>query len=115
VKLELTPSFGRLVTLAVQNSLLTIVMHYSRVSIPRSRMYSAATAVLLTELLKGFISFLVAFAYLDHTTSDPDAFVSTTSLWNPQTTLSRFRALGKEIFSHDCWKLSIPAVLYGTL
>jgi UDP-sugar transporter A1/2/3 len=27
--------------------------------------------------------------------------------------VARFRTLGKEIFSPDCWKLSIPAILYG--
>ena len=46
----------RLVTLAVQNALLTIIMHYSRVSIPASQAYSAASAVLLNELLKGLSS-----------------------------------------------------------
>jgi UDP-sugar transporter A1/2/3 len=107
---------SRLVTLAVQNSLLTIIMHYSRVSTPPSRMYSAATAVLLNELLKGFISLIIAFTRLDHPTSHADASFNmpgTPSLWSPRTVLSRFRTLGKEIFSPDCWKLSIPAILYG--
>ncbi|PPQ75097.1 hypothetical protein CVT26_011909, partial [Gymnopilus dilepis] len=45
-----------LVTLAVQNAALSIVMHYSRVSIPPSLAYSPASAVLLNELLKGSIS-----------------------------------------------------------
>lgn len=85
-------------------------MHYSRVSIPPSRAYSAATAVLLNELLKGFISVVIAFIRLDRTTSYSD---SMPSLWNPRTMLSRFQTLGKEIFSPDCWKLSIPAILYG--
>jgi UDP-sugar transporter A1/2/3 len=30
----------------------------------------------------------------------------------PRTLLCRFRTLGKEVFSPDCWKLSIPAILY---
>jgi UDP-sugar transporter A1/2/3 len=101
-----------LVTLAVQNSLLTIIMHYSRVSTPPSRAYSAATAVLLTELLKGFISLVIAFARLDRHADASYTMLGTASSWNPQTILSRFRTLGKEVFSPDCWKLSIPAILY---
>ncbi|KII88411.1 hypothetical protein PLICRDRAFT_110757 [Plicaturopsis crispa FD-325 SS-3] len=75
-----------LVTLAVQNSLLTIIMHYSRVSTPPSRAYSAATAVLMNELLKGSISLAIAF--------------------------TRIEPFPMEVFSADCWKLSIPAILY---
>ncbi|CCM02077.1 uncharacterized protein FIBRA_04154 [Fibroporia radiculosa] len=95
-----------LVTLAVQNALLTIIMHYSRVSAAPSHTYSAAAAVLMTELLKGFISLIVAFARLDGS-NPPNA-----SSWNPRVLLYRFRRLGKEVFRPDCWKLSIPAILY---
>lgn len=108
----------RLVTLAVQNSLLTIIMHYSRVSTPPSRAYSAATAVLLNELLKGFISLVIAFSRVDRTISHPDASfgtlgATTHSPWNLRTIISRLRTLGREVFSTDCWKLSVPAILYG--
>ncbi|KAH9842741.1 nucleotide-sugar transporter-domain-containing protein [Rhodofomes roseus] len=96
-----------LVTLAVQNALLTLIMHYSRVSAAPSETYSAAAAVLMTELLKGSISLLVAFSRLDCTGSSPAS-----SLWNPRTLFYRFRRLGKEVFRPDCWKLSIPAILY---
>ena len=94
-------------TLAVQNALLTLIMHYSRVSAAPSETYSAAAAVLMTELLKGSISLLVAFSRLDCTSSSPAP-----SIWNPRTLFYRFRRLGKEVFRSDCWKLSIPAILY---
>ncbi|EJD53128.1 hypothetical protein AURDEDRAFT_180700 [Auricularia subglabra TFB-10046 SS5] len=106
-----------LVTLAVQNALLTIIMHYSRVSTPPEKAYSAAVAVLLNELLKGSISFAIALTRIDGSklteyrpvglyTGSP-SFFHTLKLWP-----SRFRKLSKEIFSADCWKLSIPAILY---
>jgi len=95
-----------LVTLAVQNALLTLIMHYSRVSAAPSETYSAAAAVLMTELLKGFISLIVAFTRLDCSN------LPNSSLWNPRALLYRFRRLGKEVFRPDCWKLSIPAILY---
>ncbi|KAI8998649.1 nucleotide-sugar transporter-domain-containing protein [Trametes punicea] len=98
-----------LVTLAVQNALLTLIMHYSRVSAAPSRTYSAASAVLLTELLKGSISLTVAFLRLDYCSP---SMPSGSSLWNPRVLLYRFRRLGKEVFRPDCWKLSIPAILY---
>ncbi|OSX65133.1 hypothetical protein POSPLADRAFT_1167334 [Postia placenta MAD-698-R-SB12] len=95
-----------LVTLAVQNALLTLIMHYSRVSAAPSETYSAAAAVLMTELLKGSISLVVAFTRLD-CSGQPSP-----SIWNPHALLYRFRRLGKEVFRPDCWKLSIPAILY---
>ncbi|KZP04560.1 nucleotide-sugar transporter [Athelia psychrophila] len=100
-----------LVTLAVQNSLLTIIMHYSRVSTPPSRAYSAATAVLLNELLKCSISLVIAFSRIDRAVGATDSF-DAPSPWSPRSILARSRALGKEVFSRDCWKLSIPAILY---
>ncbi|KDQ60984.1 hypothetical protein JAAARDRAFT_151931 [Jaapia argillacea MUCL 33604] len=111
-----------LVTLAVQNALLTIIMHHSRVSTAPSQAYSAAAAVLLNELLKGFISLVIAFVRLDrqisqHTPNAPTTSltisgVTVLSLWNPSQILLRFRRLGREVFSPDCWKLSIPSILY---
>ncbi|KAJ3758433.1 nucleotide-sugar transporter-domain-containing protein [Lentinula raphanica] len=98
-----------LVTLAVQNSMLTIIMHYSRVSIPSSRMYSAAAAVLMNEVLKGSISLLIAYCRIESN-------IGTESLLlpglQPKVFLSKFKKLSRDIFSADCWKLSIPAVLY---
>ena len=105
-----------LVTLAVQNAALSIVMHYSRVSAAPAHTYSAAAAVLMVELLKGLISLVIAFARLDSYAPQyqPLGPQPATSLWNPWVLLSRFRRLGKEVFRSDCWKLSIPAILYGT-
>ncbi|KAG8748297.1 hypothetical protein FRC10_007687 [Ceratobasidium sp. 414] len=147
-----------LVTLAVQNATLTIIMHYSRVSTPANRTYSAASAVLLNELLKGSISLLIALARIDDQPSKgarPDAIplmsgagdldedspttpmikaksqgrglhsrggsgtvrsVVTSQLRRSTSLATRlwgkFRRLGREVFSPDCWKLSIPAILY---
>lgn len=113
------PSCYRLVTLAVQNALLTIIMHYSRVSIPSSRAYSPAAAVLMNELLKGFISLVIAFSRLDGNASQmdtrrtPSQVSRTASLLRPAAFIRRCHRLGREVFSPDCWKLSIPAILYG--
>ncbi|EKM55135.1 uncharacterized protein PHACADRAFT_255545 [Phanerochaete carnosa HHB-10118-sp] len=103
-----------LVTLAVQNAALTLIMHYSRVSAAPSRTYSAAAAVLMVELLKGSISLAVAFTRIDSYAPQyqPLGSQPATSLLNPWVWLSRFRRLGKEVFRSDCWKLSIPAILY---
>lgn len=89
-------------------------MHYSRVSTPPEREYSAAAAVLLNELLKGGISLAIAFARINHTSTAQYSPVARASFWDPSTVMSRFSRLGKEVFSPDCWKLSIPAILYGT-
>src|SRR5882762_6699383 len=90
-----SPAHASLVTLAVQNAALSIVMHYSRVSTPPSESYSPASAVLLNEILKGSISFGIALWRL-----------SKSDVPRP------FNQLLCETFSHDCWKLSIPALLY---
>ncbi|KAI0086165.1 nucleotide-sugar transporter-domain-containing protein [Irpex rosettiformis] len=103
-----------LVTLAVQNAALTIIMHYSRVSAAPSQTYSAAAAVLLVELLKGTISLVIAFARLDSYAPQylPNGLQVSSSPWNPWALLGRFHRLGKEVFRPDCWKLAIPAILY---
>ncbi|KAH9817709.1 nucleotide-sugar transporter-domain-containing protein [Melampsora americana] len=48
-----------LITLTLQNSLLTLLLHYSR-NIPADQLYSAPAAVLLNEILKCLISLIVA-------------------------------------------------------
>lgn len=89
-------------------------MHYSRVSIPPSQAYSAPAAVLLNELLKGSISLAIAFIQIDPYASDtPQLGLTTGRFWNPSKIFLRMRRLGREVFSPDCWKLSIPAILYG--
>ncbi|KAJ6622862.1 nucleotide-sugar transporter-domain-containing protein [Mycena sp. CBHHK59/15] len=103
-----------LVTLAVQNAALSIVMHYSRVSTPPSLSYSPASAVLLNELFKGGISFLIALARVPQVAERPWHRMSFWTVlrelpypWTPP-----FWWLCGEILSPDCWKLSIPAILY---
>ena len=89
-------------------------MHYSRVSIPPSQSYSAPAAVLLNELLKGSISLAIAFCQIDPYASDtPQLGLTTGRFWNSSKILLRMRRLVREVFSPDCWKLSIPAILYG--
>ncbi|TFY60949.1 hypothetical protein EVG20_g7236 [Dentipellis fragilis] len=92
-----------LVTLAVQNAALSIVMHQSRVSTPPSLSYSPASAVLLNEILKGSISLVIALWRISRT-DERRPFSSPVS--------SPVRQLLRDIFSPDCWKLSIPALLY---
>jgi solute carrier family 35 (UDP-sugar transporter), member A1/2/3 len=106
-----------LVTLAIQNSLLTIIMHYSRVSIPEAEAYMPATAVLLNEILKGSISFVIALLRIEAPPQQPAPFTPITQQpsWPDTLRLERLRRLSREVFSSDCWKLSIPAILYGEL
>lgn len=174
-----------LVTLALQNAFLTIIMHYSRITASPGRSYSAASAVLLNELLKGSISLLIALRRVDatmtaaeghnlsptisgnreikddassangklHWVQEEDSAVSpidpkrggtrkTRGLSRsgrsthgsrmpgptgadldsvverirheliPFGKASRWQRLFKEVLSPDCWKLSIPAILY---
>ena len=105
-----------LVTLAVQNASLTIIMHYSRVTTSPSKTYSAAAAVLLNELLKGFISLVIAFSRIDDHGPHHSPHRTHSSHWmHPGFFVLRCKKLGREVFSPDCWKLSIPAILYGEL
>ncbi|CAK5277365.1 unnamed protein product [Mycena citricolor] len=97
-----------LVTLAVQNSLLTLIMHYSRVSTPSSEAYSPATAVLMNEMLKGSISLVIAFARI----KEPSSVSSEGSGSVLGSLGARLKRLAGDVFSADCWKLSIPAILY---
>jgi UDP-sugar transporter A1/2/3 len=115
-------------------------MHYSRITAP-TKQYSASSAVLMNELLKGTVSVLVALRRVDaemtadeaHARSPTRALTSKTDsrfssdlpkqhLASPSAPSAhplapylkptRWRRLGHEIFSPDCWKLSIPAILY---
>ena len=109
---------NRLVILAIQNSALTLIMHHSLVSTPPSRAYSAATAVLLNEIFKGSISLVIAYARVDISSSYPSPYPLELSQvagsrW-ALVSMPRVRKLCSDIFSPDCWKLSIPAILYGT-
>lgn len=80
---------------------------------PPSRTYSAATAVLMNEILKGTISLVIAFARID---PQPSSYELVQAPYAPplvQPFMARVRKLWGEIMSPDCWKLSIPAILYG--
>ncbi|KAF9791143.1 nucleotide-sugar transporter [Thelephora terrestris] len=99
-----------LVTLAVQNAVLSIVMHYSRVSTVPSETYSAGTAVLIVELLKGSISFVIAYMRIENATVPYNLPANAPTTRSNQ--LLRLKKLWREIFRLDCWKLSIPALLY---
>lgn len=93
-------------------------MHYSRVSVPSDKLYSAASAVLVNEILKGSISFAIAFVRLKPTYDGYEPILNGSSLHSPiykpqtQSYLSRFQTLFRQIASPDSWKLSIPAILY---
>ena len=91
-----------LVTLAVQNAALSIVMHYSRVSTVKP--YSPALAVLMNELIKGSISLVIALWRIQKNNQTHHRPLTTQG--------SSLSILYSEIFSKDCWKLSIPALLY---
>ncbi|KAJ7137835.1 nucleotide-sugar transporter-domain-containing protein [Mycena epipterygia] len=103
-----------LVTLAVQNAALSIVMHYSRVSTPPALSYSPASAVLLNELLKGGVSFLIALARVPQVAERPWRRMSFWTIVSelPYPWTAPFWWLCGEILGPDCWKLSIPAILY---
>ncbi|RSH88899.1 hypothetical protein EHS25_002561 [Saitozyma podzolica] len=117
-----------LVTLALQNAFLTIIMHYSRISTAPNKTYSAASAVFLNELLKGAISVAIALKNVDrslstpshplsekdprHLSPRPSSAPSPSSRWPTVLHPSRLRALRIAVFSRDCYKLAIPAILY---
>ncbi|GAA93720.1 uncharacterized protein L969DRAFT_96108 [Mixia osmundae IAM 14324] len=125
-----------LVTLTVQNSTLAILIHYSRTA-PGARPYSTAAAVLLGEILKGVISLAVALAntytHLDaapygsgsaaghyaspgaplkRRISNQIQTIESSSMRYLKLLPSKSAGLFKDVFSDDCWKLSIPALLY---
>ncbi|GAA6026882.1 hypothetical protein JCM8097_005930 [Rhodosporidiobolus ruineniae] len=123
-------SLVSLVTLTVQNSALTIVLHYSRISVPKDKMYSAASAVLLNELLKGAISLSIAFRNAVLAANQPGSALErgeyakldldekrhgaagADSPWSADNVSRAARKMLTEVFSSDSWKLSIPACLY---
>lgn len=88
-------------------------MHYSRVSTPPSRTYSAATAVLMNEIIKGLISLVIAFTRVDAGHTSMYDMAQAPYPAGGRGTLSRLRKLWRDVLSPDCWKLSIPAILYG--
>lgn len=120
---ELLAERTSLVVLALQNALLSIILHYSRIYTPPDETYSAAAAVFLTELLKGAATLLFALheaqqavsaTTQDRPTDAPDLSepvpspgwlqaVSSAAIWT---------RLRDEVLTKDSWKMGIPAVLY---
>lgn len=124
-----------LAVLTIQNTALGVVMHHSRVSAPAGKSYFFPTAVLLTELLKCLISFVIAAISIDsssdtlplpsatkrkHSHSEHDSLTPRTRPTDSQTdsdkslrlTRSKIDLVIDEITAQDYWKLSIPAFLY---
>lgn len=130
-----------LAVLTIQNTLLGVVMHHSRVSAPAGKSYFFPTAVLLTELLKCLISFVIAVISIDtsskslplpsgsHRTAasankrsnpendslhprDTSSSLHRTDSVSRHFTQLRFQQVIDEVAAEDYWKLSIPAVLY---
>jgi len=66
----------------------------------------------MNELFKGLISLLIAFLRMD-VGSMYDLTQASFSAGDRGVVVARLRKLWREIFSPDCWKLSIPAILYG--
>ncbi|POW11048.1 hypothetical protein PSHT_08605, partial [Puccinia striiformis] len=118
-----------LISLTLQNSLLAILLHHSR-TIPNTKLYSASAAVLLNEILKCSISFLVALyimlsSHHDHEIDSPFSSARKISVspfeqdfqnWKLNSSNYKFELFFAHqsitVISTDCWKLSIPAVLY---
>lgn len=92
-------------------------MHYSRVATAPGHGYSAATAVLMNEIIKGLISLVIAYSRIDTSAMSNDVSQAPySSVQRPSffsTSSYKLRRLRRDVFSHDCWKLSIPAILYG--
>jgi UDP-sugar transporter A1/2/3 len=105
-----------LITLALQNAFLTIIMHYSRVATAPNKTYSAAAAVLLNELLKGAISTLVALKRIDNDMSaqgmQKESRTRPVQAGFTMFKASRLGALRRSVLSPDCYKLAVPAILY---
>ncbi|KAK4215722.1 hypothetical protein QBC37DRAFT_280921 [Rhypophila decipiens] len=91
-----------LIMLVVQNSVLVMVMHYSRNNSSAGSsepIYLASTAVLLVEVIKLFLSLLLAARDI--------------SLAHPRSNAPELAAkLYQSVFSADSWKLIVPAALY---
>ncbi|KAL8813069.1 MAG: hypothetical protein Q9200_000536 [Gallowayella weberi] len=90
-----------LVTLIVQNSVLILLLHHSRVMPPvGGHRYLPSTLVFLCEILKLTICSTLALYDISRTMSTS----------TPATSL--FSELVAAVFTGDSWKLAIPASLY---
>ncbi|KAI7191105.1 P-loop containing nucleoside triphosphate hydrolase protein [Hortaea werneckii] len=92
-----------LITLVFQNSLLILVMHYSRIMPPvNGHRYYTSTAVFLNELMKLSISLSMALYDIATHSKSPET----------ATAAGLFGELARAVFSGDSWKMGIPALLY---
>ncbi|KAI7005818.1 P-loop containing nucleoside triphosphate hydrolase protein, partial [Hortaea werneckii] len=92
-----------LITLVFQNSLLILVMHYSRIMPPvNGHRYYTSTAVFLNELMKLSISLSMALYDIATHSKSPET----------ATAAGLFSELARAVFSGDSWKMGIPALLY---
>lgn len=87
--------------LTFQNSILILLVHYSRIMTPSGdHKYFASTAIFLTEVIKLAISLTAAIYEVSRSLAPS----------TPATVL--FEQLYNAVFSGDGWKLAIPATLY---
>jgi len=90
-----------LATLTFQNSILILLVHYSRIMTPSGdHKYFTSTAILLTEVIKLAISLTAAIYEVSRSLAPS----------TPATVL--FEQLFNAVFSGDSWKLAIPATFY---
>lgn len=90
-----------LFTLTFQNSMLILVMHYSRIMpLTDGMRYHTSTAVLLNEVIKLGISAVVALSEIR------------SSLPSGASNIALLQGLISSVFENDSWKLAIPAALY---
>ncbi|KAK4545901.1 hypothetical protein LTR36_002465 [Oleoguttula mirabilis] len=89
--------------LVFQNSLLILIMHYSRVMpLVNGQRYYTSTAVFLNEVIKLAISLTMS---LYEIATDP-------TIPETSTAAGLFGELGRAVFTGDSWKMAIPAMLY---
>ncbi|KAK5153704.1 UDP-galactose transporter Gms1 [Recurvomyces mirabilis] len=92
-----------LITLTLQNSLLILIMHYSRVMpAVNGQRYHTSTAVFFNEVLKLAFSLSMALYEIASNPKSPET----------STVAGMFGELGRAVFTGDSWKLAIPAMLY---
>ncbi|KAJ3568562.1 hypothetical protein NP233_g5628 [Leucocoprinus birnbaumii] len=68
--------------------------------------------VLMNEILKGLISLVIAFTRTDVGHASMYDMAQAPFPAGSRGVVGRLRKLWREVFSPDCWKLSIPAILY---
>lgn len=86
--------YTSLLVLVIQNTALVLTLRYSRTGSDGEPLYVASTAVVLTELLKFFLS---------------NFFLFYTNGMNARKTI---KLLKMEVFDSETLKLSVPSVLY---